>query len=69
MWQTTKKSNRRYRLRESKNSAFCREIYRVLGDYCGNAIHEIDHIDMSYAPNGAGDRRQVVMLFGIFTED
>jgi hypothetical protein len=40
----------------SGKQKFCHEIYRVLGDYCGNAIHEIDHIDMSYAPNGAGDR-------------
>jgi hypothetical protein len=35
--------------------AFCREIYRVLHEYCGNPIHEIG--DISYAPNtAAGDR-------------
>jgi hypothetical protein len=39
-----------------ENSAFCREISRVLRDHCGNSIHEIGDIDISYAPNGSGDR-------------
>jgi hypothetical protein len=38
------------------NSAFCREISRVLRGYCGNPIHEIGDTDISYALNGAGDR-------------
>jgi hypothetical protein len=38
------------------NSAFCREISRVLRNHCGNSIHEIGDIDISYSPNGAGDR-------------
>ena len=38
------------------NSAFCREISRVLRDQRGNSIHEIGEIDISYAPNELGDR-------------
>src|SRR4030095_16617682 len=34
-----------------ENSAFCREIYRVLRDHCGNPINEIGDVDISYAPN------------------
>ena len=37
-----------------ENSAFCREIYRLLGGYCGNRIDEVGDIDISYASNGAG---------------
>jgi hypothetical protein len=39
-----------------KNSAFCREIYRVLRESCGNAVHEIGDIDVSYPQTEAGDR-------------
>ena len=38
------------------NSAFCREIYVVLSEYCGNPIYEIGDIDVSSAPNGVGYR-------------
>jgi hypothetical protein len=31
-------------------------ISRVQRDRCGNYIHEIAEIDISYAPDGAGDR-------------
>jgi hypothetical protein len=37
-----------------ENSAFCREIYRVLSDHCGNPIDEIGDVDISYVSNGAG---------------
>jgi hypothetical protein len=37
-----------------EDSAFCREIYRVLGNYCGNPIDEIGDVGISYASNGAG---------------
>jgi hypothetical protein len=37
-----------------ENSAFCREIYRVLSDHCGNPIDEIADVDISYVSNGAG---------------
>jgi hypothetical protein len=37
-----------------ENPAFCREIYRVLRDYCGKPIHEIGDTDISYSPNGVG---------------
>jgi hypothetical protein len=37
--------------------AFCREIYRVLRESCGNPIFEIGDIEISYAPKpAAGDR-------------
>ena len=36
------------------NSAFCREISRVLSEYCGNLIHEIGDMDISLVPNGTG---------------
>jgi hypothetical protein len=29
-----------------ENSAFCREIYRVLRDRCDNPIHEIGEVDI-----------------------
>jgi hypothetical protein len=35
-----------------EDSAFCREIYRVLSGYCGNPIDEIGDIDISFALNG-----------------
>jgi len=38
------------------NSAFCREVYGILRNSCGDPIHEIGDIDISYAPNELGDR-------------
>ena len=35
-----------------EDSAFCREIYRVLSGYCGSPIDEIGDIDISFALNG-----------------
>ena len=32
-----------------ENFAFCHKIYEVLGEYCGNPIHEIGDIELSYA--------------------
>jgi hypothetical protein len=37
-----------------ENPAFCREDLQSLRDYCGNPIHEIGDIDISYSPNGVG---------------
>jgi hypothetical protein len=43
-----------------ENSAFCREIYRVLRDHCGNPINEIGDVDTSLcAKYGPIDRRQM----------
>ena len=33
------------------DSAFCREISRVLRDQCGRSIDEIGDLDISYTPN------------------
>jgi hypothetical protein len=38
------------------NSAFCREVYIILSDHCGNTIREIGDIDISYAPNELAER-------------
>ena len=32
-----------------ENSAFCRKIYEILREYCGNPINEIGDIELSYA--------------------
>ena len=32
-----------------ENSDFCRAIYEILREYCGNPIHEIGDIELSYA--------------------
>jgi hypothetical protein len=33
-----------------QDSAFCSEIYEVLGNYCGNLIHDIGDMEISFAP-------------------
>ena len=38
------------------NSAFCREVYGILSEHCGNTILEVGDIDISHAPNELGDR-------------
>jgi hypothetical protein len=37
-----------------ENSAFCCEIYKVLGDHRGNPIDEIGNVDLNYPLNGDG---------------
>jgi len=32
-----------------ENSDFCRKIYEILCEYCGNPINEIGDIELSYA--------------------
>jgi len=32
-----------------EKTAFCRKIYEILREYCGNPIHEIGDIELSYA--------------------
>jgi hypothetical protein len=48
-----------------EDSAFCREIYRVLSGYCGRPIDEIGDIDISFALNGGSplDSRSTELTF------